>query len=112
VKQPDGMQLDPAAGEQLRSMLSDEMQQVDAWLARARELTRRAPLGKNPVGEAMAAKFGNLADSDTGALGGVLTPYRQILQETHDAVTEAMKRYQATEARAIESLRKAAGTQS
>lgn len=109
-KQAD-LQLDPSAGEKLKAMLADEMQQVDAWLAKAGDLSRRAPLGRNPVGEAMAAKFANRAGDGSNALAGVLKSYRQILQETNDAVATAMNLYQGTEQRAVSSLKTAAGEQ-
>jgi hypothetical protein len=110
VTQPN-LQLNPTAGEKLRSMLAAEIEQVDAWLQRSNDLARRAPLGKNPVGEAMAAKFGNRADGDAESLAGVLKPYRQVLQDAHGAVIEAMKLYQSTEQRVVASLRKAAKEQ-
>ena len=97
--------LDPAAGEEILSMLKQQMDQVDSWLSRASGLARRAPFGQHPVGEAMAAKFENTAGGEGTSLAGVLTPYRQVLQDAHDTVGEAMKQYRAVEDNHVESFR-------
>ena len=91
--------LDPAAGDKILSMLRDQMDRVDAWSRRAQMLARRAPLGQNPVGQAMAAKFEHRAGAtdDDMSLAGVLTMYRQVLLDAHDAVDQAMKLYRRTE---------------
>jgi hypothetical protein len=92
------LSLDPAAGQEILALLTEQMDQVDGWLQRGQGLARRAPLGANPVGEAMAAKFETRAGGDTDtSFTGVLTPYRQVLQDAHDAVNEAMQKYQAVE---------------
>jgi hypothetical protein len=91
------LSLDPEAGQEILSMLTEQMDQVDGWLQRAQGLARRAPLGQNPVGEAMAAKFETRANGDDASFIGVLTPYRQVLLDAHDAVNEAMKSYQTVE---------------
>jgi hypothetical protein len=104
----DQLQLDPAAGDEILSLLTEQMNRVDTWLDRARGLTRRAPLGRNPVGEAMAAKFENRAGGGDNSLAAVLTPYRNTLQEAHDAVREAMRRYQQVEHDHVELFKKLA----
>jgi hypothetical protein len=100
------LQLDPAAGEQIRSMLAGQMQQVDTWLDRARGLARRVPLGQNPVGEAMAGKFEDRAGGENSSFAGVFTSYRQVLQDAHDTMGEAMRMYGETEQKTVDTLRK------
>jgi hypothetical protein len=102
--------LDPEAGEKILSTLRDQMDQVDTWLWRAQGLARRVPLGRNPVGQAMAAKFEHRAGATDGTLSlmGVLTPYRQVLDEAHDAVHQAMKLYRRTEEDQVSRFRKLA----
>jgi hypothetical protein len=100
--------LDPEAGEEILSMLRGQLIRVDVWLQRARGLARRAPLGENPVGQAMAAKFEHRAGAtdDDMSLAGVLTPYRQVLVDAHDAVDHAMRAYQQIEDDSVTVFRK------
>src|ERR1041384_8330742 len=56
--------LDPATGEELRKLLREQVDQVDSWLARAGRLARPAPLGANPVSDAMSTKFESRAEGD------------------------------------------------
>ncbi|GGM51269.1 hypothetical protein GCM10012275_22760 [Longimycelium tulufanense] len=85
--------LDPAAGEQLKSALRDQLDLTDAWLERARGMGRRVPLGANPVGQAMAEKFQHRAEGADDSCTAVLERYRTALADAHDAVEEAMRRY-------------------
>lgn len=96
------LKLDPAAGREVQELLADQMDQVDAWLRRSDDLGRRAPLGQNPVGEAMAGKFVDRTTSEGDSFTGVLTQYRQVLDEAHDAVAEAMRRYQIADEHAVD----------
>lgn len=82
--------LEPGAGEQLRTVLAEQIDQVDTWLSHANTLSQRAPLGANPVGEAMAAKFELRADGDALSFVSVMTAYRDVLVQTLDAVTSAV----------------------
>lgn len=96
--------LDPAAGQQLQSALADQMDLVDHWLQRAQNLAQRPQLGRNPVGDAMAAKFQNRAGGEDLSLTGVLTPFRKVLQDAHDAVRDAMASYQGVEQQNVDHL--------
>jgi hypothetical protein len=98
--------LDPTAGKQIRDMLATQMQQVDGWLAQARDLARRPPLGQNPVGTAMAGKFEQRAGGEGTSFAAVFTSYRQVLQDTDDTVGEAMRLYRETEDRTSETFRR------
>ncbi|MET0132399.1 MAG: hypothetical protein ABW215_02285 [Kibdelosporangium sp.] len=100
--------LDPEAGKQLRDMLARQLDQVDGWLAQARGLARRAPLGQHPVGDAMAAKFEERAGGGGTSLTAVFTSYREILQDTDDTVEEAMRRYRDVDDRAGETFNRLA----
>jgi hypothetical protein len=102
------LSLDPSAGEQIRSMLAEQMTRVDTWLKQAGNLARQAPLGQNPVGQAMAAKFAQRADSKDDSFTGVLTRYRQVLSDAHDALSDAMRQYRELDDSAAESLRRLA----
>jgi hypothetical protein len=82
--------LEPGAGEQLRTTLAEQIDQVDVWLAHVNTLTQRAPLGANPVGEAMAAKFELRAHGDPLSFVSILTAYRDVLTQTLDTVTKAV----------------------
>lgn len=98
--------LDPDAGKQIRDMLATQMQQVDGWLAQARDLARRAPLGQNPVGTAMAGKFEERAGGEGSSFAAVFTSYRQVLQDTDDTVGEAMRLYHEAEDRTSETFQR------
>lgn len=82
--------LEPGAGEQLRTVLAEQLDQVDVWLTHANTLAQRAPLGANPVGEAMAGKFELRAHGDALSFVTVMTAYRDVLMQTLDAVTSAV----------------------
>ncbi|GAB2686425.1 hypothetical protein GCM10027271_56400 [Saccharopolyspora gloriosae] len=96
------LKLDPEAGREVQDLLTEQLDQVDAWLRRSDDLGRRAPLGQNPVGEAMAGKFADRATSEGDSFTGVLTQYRQVLDEAQDAVAEAMRRYQTADEHAVD----------
>ncbi|MET1072031.1 MAG: hypothetical protein ABWY11_05235 [Umezawaea sp.] len=86
--------LDPATGEELRRSLREQIDQVDSWLERAGRLARPAPLGANPIGDKMAAKFEERADGDPLSFVNVMTAYRLVLQQTHDSVSAAITKFQ------------------
>jgi hypothetical protein len=98
--------LDPEAGKQIRDMLATQMEQVDGWLAQARGLARRAPLGQNPVGAAMAGKFEERAGGEGTSFAAVFTSYRQVLQDTDDTVAEAMRLYREVDDRTSETFQR------
>jgi hypothetical protein len=90
--------LDPATGEELRKMLLEQIDQVDSWLERAGRLARPAPLGANPVGDRMAQKFEARADGDPRSFVAVMTAYREVLQQTHDSVRNAIRNFTEVDA--------------
>jgi hypothetical protein len=100
------LRLNPAAGEQISAALEDHLAAVDGWLARADNLARHAPLGQNPVGEAMAAKFAGRANGDENSFVGVLKRYREVLEGARDAVNDAMRTYQHADEHAADSFQK------
>ncbi|MFI0464831.1 hypothetical protein ACH347_12190 [Saccharopolyspora sp. 5N102] len=102
----EGLRLDPAAGAEIRSALEDQLSTVDDWLARSASLTQHAPLGQNPVGEAMAAKFAKRAEGDENSFTAVLTSYREVLEEARDAIVAAMREYRDIEEHVSDSFRK------
>jgi hypothetical protein len=89
--------LDPATGEELRKMLLEQIDQVDSWLERAGRLARPAPIGANPVGDRLAQKFEARADGDPRSFVAVMTAYREVLQQTHDSVQNAIRNFTAVD---------------
>lgn len=82
--------LDPEAGERLRAMLAEQLDHASTWLTHTNSLTERAPLGANPVGDAMADKFESLAHGDPLSFVSIMTSYRDVLRQTLDTVTKAI----------------------
>ena len=101
-----GLRLDPAAGEQILAALDEHRTKVDAWLKQAGAPARHAPLGENPVGTGMAAKFANRAEGHEHSFSGVLQRYREVLDEAYDAVRDAMRTYREADNSAADSFRK------
>ncbi|QIZ35212.1 hypothetical protein [Saccharopolyspora sp. ASAGF58] len=101
-----GLRLDPVAGAEIRAALEDQLSAVDDWLARSASLNQHAPLGKNPVGEAMAAKFATRADGHENSFNAVLKRYRQVLEGALDAIVSAIREYREIEERVSDSFRK------
>ncbi|WP_249028288.1 hypothetical protein [Saccharopolyspora spinosa] len=82
------------------------MSAVDDWLAKSASLNQHAPLGQNPVGEAMSAKFATRADGHENSFNAVLTRYREVLEAARDAIVDAMRVYREIEENASDSFRK------
>jgi len=88
------VQLDPAAGEELRRHLQAQIDQVDSWLERANNsIARPAPLGANPVGDAMRDKFTHRAEGEPGSFVSVTTAYRTVLEQTKNSIVEAIANF-------------------
>lgn len=96
--------LDPEAGERLRTMLTGQLDQVDGWLARMGTLAQRAPLGANPVGDAMAAKFELRAHDGPMSFAGVMSAYRDVLAQTLDTVSRAIHTIERVDADACDEF--------
>ncbi|MGP4018688.1 hypothetical protein [Saccharopolyspora sp. 5N708] len=88
-----GIVLEPGVGERLLAALDDYIAMADESLAKARTMSRAAPLGDNPVAHAMAEKFKQRADGGAGSLVDSLDTYLASLTDARDAVQEAMRRY-------------------
>lgn len=88
------VQLDPTAGEELRKQLQAQIDQVDSWLERAHtSVARPAPLGANPVGDAMRDKFTHRAEGEQYSFVSVMTAYRTVLEQTKSSVVEAIENF-------------------
>jgi hypothetical protein len=85
--------IDPAAGRELQAALQEQADRAGAWGERARAMARKAPMGRNFVGESMAQKFQQRADGNEFSFATVLDQYRTGLLDAHAAVGEAMRRY-------------------
>ena len=101
--------LDPATGEELRKMLLEQIDQVDSWLERAGRLARPAPIGANPVGDRLARKFETRADGDPRSFVAVMTAYREVLQQTHDSVRNAIRNFTAVDEESSVALTRLSG---
>lgn len=85
--------LDPATGEELRKTLAEQIDQVDSWLERAGRLSRPAPLGANPVSDAMTSKFAGRAEGDFHSFVNILTAYRTVLEQTERSISTAVENF-------------------
>jgi len=99
------LRFDPAAAQELRAVVDEHLSRVDGWLDRAAALSRRAPLGDNPVGTAMAEKFANRADGAEHSFAEVLRGYRDVLRETREAVDDSLRAYRDADEGAADELR-------
>lgn len=88
------VQLDPAAGEELRKQFQAQIDQVDTWLERANNsIARPAPLGANPVGDKMREKFTQRAEGEPYSFVSVMTAYRTVLEQTKNSIVEAIDNF-------------------
>ncbi len=88
------VQLDPTAGEELRKQFQAQIDQVDSWLERANtSIARPAPLGANPVGDAMREKFTQRAEGEPYSFVSVMTAYRAVLEQTKNSIVEAIENF-------------------
>lgn len=101
------VQLDPAAGEELRKQFQDQIDQVDAWLEHANtSITRPAPLGANPVGDAMRDKFTHRAEGEQYSFVSVMTAYRTVLEQTKNSIVAAIENFTRLDEEAQAELKK------
>jgi hypothetical protein len=96
--------LEPEAGEKLLTTLRQQADSAADWLNRLRGMSRPVPLGTNWVGEAMSGKFERRADGEDVSFVNVLNQYHQMLVKAHDTVSEAIRRYQATEQGSVQAF--------
>jgi hypothetical protein len=88
------VQLDPAAGEELRRQFQSQIDQVDTWLERAGfSIARPAPLGANPVGDRMREKFADRAEGEQYSFVSVMTAYRAVLEQTKNSIVQAIENF-------------------
>ena len=88
------VQLDPAAGEELRKQFQAQIDQVDSWIEHANtRIARPAPLGANPVGDAMRDKFTHRAEGEQYSFVSVMTAYRTVLEQTKNSIVEAIENF-------------------
>lgn len=102
--------LDPTTGEELRKTLREQIDQVDSWLERAGRLARPAPLGTNPVGQAMTTKFEHRADGEIHSFVGIMTAYRTVLEQTLESVTTAIRNFEQVDSDGHIEINKLSGS--
>ncbi|KOV79635.1 hypothetical protein [Nocardia sp. NRRL S-836] len=101
------VRLDPTAGEELRRQLQHQIDQVDSWLEQSgHSIARPAPLGANPVGDAMRDKFTDRAAGEQHSFVGVMTAYRTVLEQTRASVVEAIENFTSLDEETQDELRK------
>jgi hypothetical protein len=105
------VQLDPAAGEELRKQFQAQIDQVDSWLERANSsIARPAPLGANPVGDKMRDKFTHRAEGEQYSFVSVMTAYRTVLEQTKNSIVEAIENFTRLDEEHQAELKKHMGT--
>ncbi|SES22561.1 hypothetical protein SAMN05216188_1272 [Lentzea xinjiangensis] len=88
------VQLDPAAGEELRKQFQAQIDQVDSWIERANSsIARPAPLGANPVVDKMRDKFTHRAEGEQYSFVSVMTAYRAVLEQTKNSIVAAIENF-------------------
>ena len=101
------VRLDPTAGEELRKQLQAQIDQVDRWLEQSgHSIARPAPLGANPVGDAMRDKFTDRAAGEEYSFVGVMSAYRTVLEQTRTSVVEAIENFTRLDEESQAELRK------
>lgn len=91
---PGGFVLDGESGDDLAAALEAHLDRIEDWSARVAVLARPLPLGANPVGAAMSARFSGWADrSFATALAG----YRAALEAARDAVRDSVQLYSSVD---------------
>jgi hypothetical protein len=98
--------LEPEAGRKLLTTLRGQADDAAEWLNRLKGMSRPVPLGTNWVAEAMSGKFERRADGEDVSFVTVLDQYHQMLVKAHDAVDEAIRRYQTTDHGSADTLRR------
>ena len=94
IARPGGFALDGESGGDLLSALEAHLDRIEDWSAKATSLARPLPLGANPVGAAMSARFSGWAgESFATALAG----YRAALERARDAVRDSVRLYSSVD---------------
>lgn len=89
--------LDPAVGAALLAALREHADDVIDWQQRVGELAQNLPMGNNPVGTAMGAKFSGRAQGQDMALASVLDAYHEAVVDATTAIDQAMRLYHSNE---------------
>jgi hypothetical protein len=90
IAEPGGFALDDTSGRDLVSALEAHLDRIEDWSARVVELARPLPLGANPVGAAMSARFSGWAGESFAA---ALARYREAVEGARDAVRDSLRLY-------------------
>jgi hypothetical protein len=98
--------LEPEAGEKLLATLRGQADAAAEWLNRLKGMSRPVPLGANWVAEAKSGKFERRADGEDVSFVTVRDQYHQMVVKAHDAVDEAVRRYQASEQGSVAAFRR------
>lgn len=93
----------PEAGRALIKALQDRIDDTDTWLRQLDRLARPLPLGTHPVADAMSDRFQHFA-GDRSALAGAISAYREVLTQTTEAVTTAMRSFHDSDDRGAQAF--------
>ncbi|GLZ27996.1 hypothetical protein Lesp02_01860 [Lentzea sp. NBRC 105346] len=101
----DQISLCPESGRALIKALQDRVDDADTWLRKVNRLARPLPLGAHPVADAASARFQRFAGSeDEQSLPAVISAYREVLTQTCDAITTAMRNFREADARSAHAF--------
>lgn len=98
--------LDPATGAKLLATLQQHSVDVGEWSASTQSISRGLPMGNNPVGAAMSAKFTGRIESDPQALVTVISMYHDAVNSACQAISQAMAQYADNEDAISTALRR------
>ena len=104
------VRLDPAVGSALLVAMRAHAEEIAQWQRRAGELAQPLPLGNNPIGTSMGAKFSSRAQGHDTALSTVLAQYRDAVVDAGAAIEQAMQRYAGNEQAIHDSFRRISAT--
>lgn len=85
--------LDPATGAKLLATLQQHSVDVGDWSASTQTISRSLPMGNNPVGAAMSAKFTGRVEGHPQALVTVISMYHDAVNSACQAISQAMAQY-------------------
>ncbi|MCO1579696.1 hypothetical protein M8C13_28490 [Crossiella sp. SN42] len=99
------VKLDPAAGEQLKKVLTEQEARALKWQREANRLEQALPLGNHWVGQQMAEKMSKRANGAPGSFGEQIGLYIQELQKAQVVLDEAIKATKGADSGSASNLR-------
>ncbi|WP_157183027.1 hypothetical protein [Sciscionella marina] len=91
------LRIDLEDGRALHRTLSAQMDRINDWIERGKQLAAPLPFGAQWVGEAMSGKFSGRADGTETALVAVLAQYRDAVGDAVAALQAVLDGYAGAE---------------